>query len=83
MYLVIAPEGTRGVADAWKSGFWRIADAADIPVVMGFIDGVTKTTGLGPSALIDGDPSAWIEQASVFYEDKRGVDPKNRTPVVL
>lgn len=48
--LVITPEGTRGKARVWKSGFWRIADALDVPVYMGFVDAKTKTTGFGPRA---------------------------------
>lgn len=83
MVLVIAPEGTRSKTKAWKSGFWRIADAADVPVVMGFVDGETKRAGLGPAARIDGDPERWIGLAADFYEDKNGLEPRNRSPVVL
>ena len=31
--LVLAPEGTRRNMDNWKSGFYHIAHAADVPVV--------------------------------------------------
>jgi hypothetical protein len=80
---VIAPEGTRAAAATWKSGFWRIADAADVPVVMAFIDGESKTAGFGPAVRIAGDPQAWIEQAATFYEDMTGLRPGNRGPVRL
>jgi 1-acyl-sn-glycerol-3-phosphate acyltransferase len=81
--LVITPEGTRGKAKVWKSGFWRIADALDVPVVMGFVDGPTKSTGFGPSRKINGDPHAWMEAARPFYADKFGFKPSRRGPMVL
>jgi 1-acyl-sn-glycerol-3-phosphate acyltransferase len=31
--LVITPEGTRGKTEAWKSGFYRIAHAAGVPIL--------------------------------------------------
>jgi 1-acyl-sn-glycerol-3-phosphate acyltransferase len=83
MLLAIAPEGTRARADRWRSGFWRIADAADVPVVMGFIDGHTKRMGLGPARRVNGDPDAWMAEAAVFYADKHGVEPRNAGPVQL
>jgi 1-acyl-sn-glycerol-3-phosphate acyltransferase len=81
--LVITPEGTRGKAKLWKSGFWRIADALDVPVVMGFVDGESKTTGFGPSLRIDGDPNAWMDKAREFYADKMGLRPAKRGPMRL
>ncbi len=83
LVLVMAPEGTRARTGAWKSGFWRIADGANVPVIMGFVDGATKTAGFGPAVFIDGDPEGWIVAAAEFYEDKKGLKPGNRSPVTL
>jgi len=83
MILVLAPEGTRSKADRWKSGFWRMADAADVPIVMAYVDGETKRLGAGPAVKVDGDPDAWIEQANAFYSDKHGLNPHNAGPVQL
>lgn len=83
MFLAIAPEGTRDAVDHWKSGFWRIADAADVPVAMAFVDWPSKTTGFGPIAPIDGDPEAWMELARTFYADKQGRKPANRGAIRL
>jgi len=83
LHLIVAPEGTRAGGSAWKSGFWRIADAADVPVLMGFIDRATKTMGFGPAMRIAGDPSAWMESARDFYGDKHGLKPQNRGPFEL
>jgi 1-acyl-sn-glycerol-3-phosphate acyltransferase len=32
-FVAIAPEGTRRKVERWKSGFWRIARAAGVPIV--------------------------------------------------
>ena len=32
-FLAVAPEGTRRKVEQWKSGFWRIARAAGVPIV--------------------------------------------------
>lgn len=82
-FLVITPEGTRGTAKVWKSGFWRIADGAGVPVVMGFVDSVTKRTGFGPSSPVDADPHAWMDRARVFYDDIAGLKPEKKGPIVL
>lgn len=33
VFLAIAPEGTRRKVERWKSGFWRIARAAGVPIL--------------------------------------------------
>ena len=81
--LAIAPEGTRAGGSKWKSGFWRIADGADVPVVMAFVDRDRKRMGFGPSVKVDGDIDRWMEQARTFYADKRGIKPQNRGPIEL
>jgi len=81
--LVIAPEGTRAGGSTWKSGFWRIADGADVPVLMGFVDRKTKQLGFGPCRRIDGDPERWMNEARAFYTDKTGLKPQNCGPLEL
>ncbi len=34
LWLGLAPEGTRSTMGTWRSGFWRIAKAADVPLVL-------------------------------------------------
>ena len=43
--LAITPEGTRSPNKKWKSGFYRIALKADIPIYLTFSDFKTKTAG--------------------------------------
>jgi 1-acyl-sn-glycerol-3-phosphate acyltransferase len=81
--LVVAPEGTRKRGTYWKSGFWRIAVAAEIPIVLSYLDGPTKTGGFGPTFQPSGDIAADMELIREFYADKRGVRPARRTPPIV
>lgn len=79
--LVIAPDGTRKPTDHWKSGFYRIAVATGLPVTLGFIDGPTRTTGVGPTLTMTGDVRHDMDLIRAFYADKRGVRPgRGSTP---
>ena len=76
--LVVTPEGTRS-GSGWRSGFYRIARGADLPVTLGFVDSVTRTTGLGPTIRLTGDVAADMDVIRAFYADKAGVKPHLRT----
>ena len=77
--LVVTPEGTRGSGAHWKSGFYRIARAADLPVTLGYVDRTTMTTGLGTTVRLTGDVSADMDVIRAFYADKSGLRPSLRT----
>lgn len=46
MLLVIAPEGTRKKTDHWKTGFYRIAMKADVPLFLARLDYKRKVIDL-------------------------------------
>ncbi|KAE8763287.1 1-acyl-sn-glycerol-3-phosphate acyltransferase [Georgenia thermotolerans] len=75
-YLVITPEGTRGAGSVWKSGFYRIARATDLPVTLGYVDRTTMTAGLGPTFHLTGDVAADMDRIRAFYAGKTGVRPE-------
>jgi len=77
--IVIAAEGTRTPSAYWKSGFYRIARSADLPIALAFVDGPTRTTGFGPTLRASGDVVADMDVIRAFYADKRGVRPALRT----
>jgi len=79
LHLVIAVEGTRARKRYWKSGFYRIAQQADVPMCLGFCDGPTRTVGYGPTFRPSGDIRADMDLIRAFYADKHGVNPDNRT----
>lgn len=48
LVVVITPEGTRKKVEQWKKGFYMIAQEANVPIALSFIDYRTKTGGVGP-----------------------------------
>ena len=80
-YFGLAPEGTRSRTDYWKSGFYRIARDADVPIVLGFLDYGSKRLGLGPTLYPSGDTEADLAIIRDFYEGIEGRWPLQSTPV--
>ena len=76
--LVVTPDGTRSGHTHWKSGFYRIAREAGLPVTLGYVDRTTMTTGLGPTIDLTGDVAADMARIRAFYADKAGFHPGKR-----
>ena len=74
--LVVPAEGTRGRAPHWKSGFYHIARAAEVPVLLGYLDYSRKRGGFGPAIELTGDVSADMDEIRSFYADKIGRYPQ-------
>ncbi len=76
--LVVTPDGTRKGHSYWKSGFYRIAREAQLPLTLGYVDRTTMTTGLGPTIELTGDVGRDMDVIRAFYADKSGVKPEHR-----
>ena len=59
--LVLAPEGTRKWQPYWKTGFYQIAVAAGVPIILCFIDYSAKRVGIGMTMSPSGDPDATLQ----------------------
>ena len=70
LVLTIAPEGTRSHALYWKSGFYQIALAAKVPVVLGYLDYRDRRGGFGPELVPTGVPEEDMQVIRNFYADK-------------
>lgn len=77
LILAIPPEGTRKRVEKWKSGFYHIALAAKVPVVLGYIDYKTKTAGFGPVIHLSGDKVADAKRIREFYETVQAKYPEH------
>jgi len=77
MILVIAPEGTRGKTDRWKSGFYRIAEAAAVPILLVAFDYERRVVRLGPLFHPTGDYDKDLEQIQSQYGPAMARRPEN------
>jgi 1-acyl-sn-glycerol-3-phosphate acyltransferase len=75
LVLTVPPEGTRARAVCWKSGFYQIARAARVPIVLGYLDYERRRGGLGPILVPGDDLRADMDTIRAFYADKRGKYP--------
>jgi 1-acyl-sn-glycerol-3-phosphate acyltransferase len=76
MWLAVAPEGTRSHTDHWKSGFYQIAVAGQLPIGLGYIDYATRTVGVDTYLTLSGDADRDFDRIRAFYADKRGRRPQ-------
>lgn len=72
MVLAIPPEGTRGLVREWKSGFYHIAVAAGVPIVVSVLDYGTKTVRLAAVLWPSGDYDADLATIRSHYIGARG-----------
>jgi len=81
--LALAPEGTRSRAERWKSGFYRIARAARVPLALAYIDYPAREIGVGAYLDLTGDEDADMARIRTFYAGKLGRHPDSQGPIRL
>lgn len=81
--LAIAPEGTRKKVPYWKSGFYRIAQGAGVPIQLAFLDYEKKCGGAGPLIYTTGDMERDMRVIRDFYATVRGKYPDKTSPAAL
>jgi len=83
LILSMAPEGTRARQEYWKSGFLRIAHAANLELGIGYIDFATRTIGIREYMRLSGDEAADMAHIAKAYEGIRGYRHEQAGPIRL
>jgi 1-acyl-sn-glycerol-3-phosphate acyltransferase len=82
LIIGLAPEGTRKPVPNWKSGFYRMAAGANIPLLPIAFDYPSKTlhiwTFIYPTSGLEAD----APMISAFYKDKRGKGGRGISPIL-
>ncbi|MCA9837806.1 MAG: 1-acyl-sn-glycerol-3-phosphate acyltransferase [Trueperaceae bacterium] len=73
--LVLAAEGTRSQAEYWKTGFYYMALAAQVPIAFGFIDARAKEVGIDGYFMPTGNRDEDLHKVKLFFESKQGLKP--------
>ena len=81
VYFGLAPEGTRSKKPGWKSGFYRIAEEAGVPIFLCFFDYANRRLGVGPMLTLTGDQDADLKIIRSFYEPLSGRWPEKTSPI--
>jgi 1-acyl-sn-glycerol-3-phosphate acyltransferase len=81
IWVAIAPEGTRSRTDHWKSGFYHLALAAEVPLGLAFIDYRRRLVELRTTLLLSGDRDRDLERLRAFYRDVQGCRPEQASQI--
>ena len=68
----LAPEGTRKPVERWKTGFWKIAKAANVPVLPAYFHYPDKIIGIGPVFELTNDMHADVRRIRAWYRPWQG-----------
>ena len=79
--LGITPEGTRRRTGGWKTGFYRIATGAEVPLLIGVIDYGRKEAGILAHLDLVGDRDADLARIASCYAGRRGRHPELASPI--
>lgn len=82
MWLGMAPEGTRGYRPYWKTGFYRIAKEARVPILVCSIDYREKLIRLGPLMVPD-DQQTDLQTLRDFYRNATPRRPSQQGPIAF
>jgi 1-acyl-sn-glycerol-3-phosphate acyltransferase len=77
LMLVIAPEGTRSKSKKWKSGFYRIAVAAEVPILLIAFDYRRRVVRLGPLFRPTGDYERDLPEIQSHFDAAMARRPEN------
>ncbi|MBF0102005.1 MAG: lysophospholipid acyltransferase family protein [Desulfobacterales bacterium] len=75
LIMTIPPTGTRKEVMKWKTGFYYIAQGANVPIVLGFLDYSKKIGGIGSVFFPTGDIETDMKHIRLFYSDIQGKYP--------
>jgi 1-acyl-sn-glycerol-3-phosphate acyltransferase len=72
LIMLVPPEGTRKKVSYWKTGFYHIAQGANVPIVLGFLDYRRKIGGIGPTFHPTGQIERDMQTIKAFYDSITG-----------
>ena len=82
-WLGLAPEGTRKYIPGWRSGFYRVAVACDVPLLVVTLDYSRRECKLNQFLKLTGEEAHDMARVAQLCQPARGLRPENMSPVVL
>jgi 1-acyl-sn-glycerol-3-phosphate acyltransferase len=80
-WLVVAPEGTRKLTPGWRSGFYRVAHQADVPLGLATIDFARKHISVSQFVRLSGQQDTDMAHIAALLGDPKGYRPANASPI--
>ncbi|MDB5907209.1 MAG: Glycerol acyltransferase [Massilia sp.] len=82
-WIAITPEGTRGYRPHWRSGFYHLALAAQVPLLLVYIDFPNKELAVVDTLELTGDQQHDMAAIAAAYKGHHGLHPALEAPIVL
>ena len=82
-WLALAPEGTRGYRPYWRSGFYRVALRAGVPLGMAYFDYAERVVAVEQFIALSGDAATDMAAIDAHLGHRRGRRPQLAAPVRL
>ena len=80
-WLALAPEGTRSLAPGWRSGFYRLASQAGVPLGIAAMDYGRKQIRFSSFIRLSGDVQADMAAIASLLGDPQGYNPDQASPI--
>ena len=78
LMIIVPAEGTRSKTEYWKTGFYYMALAADVPIAFSLVDAAKKEVGIDGYFIPSGDREKDLQIVKDFFKDKRGLKPSKQ-----
>ncbi len=72
-HLLVPPEGTRSLTEHWKSGFYRIAIEAGVPVTPTYLDYRKRRAGMLEPISLTGDIDVDMDAIRTAYPEAKAM----------
>jgi hypothetical protein len=82
-WLALAPEGTRRSRPGWRSGFYRVAVQANVPLGLVRADYGRREVEVVDFLRLSGDEAADMARIAAAYQGSQGLRPEHASPVRL
>jgi 1-acyl-sn-glycerol-3-phosphate acyltransferase len=83
LWLALAPEGTRARGEHWRSGFYRVALQAGVPLGLAYFDYAQRRVGIHSFLRLSGDEAADMAAIAERIGHRVGKHPALAAPVRL
>jgi 1-acyl-sn-glycerol-3-phosphate acyltransferase len=83
LWLALAPEGTRRLTGAWRSGFYHVAHGAGVPLALAFLDYGRREVGIERFLMLGGQREDDMAEIARGYATRSGLRSQRTGPIRL
>ena len=80
LVTMIPAEGTRSLVKEFRKGFYHVANGAQVPIALGYLDYKKKIAGIGPLFYPTGNIESDLQEIYAFYRTIHARHPHNAMP---